>query len=208
MNKLTNRDVSTYLKFGFLTKPFLDAELIRRKVDIDHNSKILANPNYTKVESLFHWINHLIKMSQDKEFVQNNKFQRNAKEIWESGVAVGCSDYALLFATFARQLGWATTILATVEIDCLKTIQQGKQTRHFGHYFCECHYDGKWLLVDPANERIEQIYSLDEICLNYTILNSNKYIPYLRCIDLGKRQTIKEHNQDMDLLCNNIKLEQ
>lgn len=206
MEKLNYKDVKKYLKSGFLTKPFLDNEFVKRKVDLDFNAKIIKNSNYTKIESLCNWINHIIKCSKDEEFIVNNKFQRNAKEIWESGFAVGCFDYAILFATFARELGWATTILATAELNWLKGVSEGKISRHLGHYFCECYYVGKWILVDPTCKKIEKNYCLDKLNLSYNIHNNNIYVPYLRCLDLGKRQTIKEHNDEMDKICKEINL--
>lgn len=207
MDALANRDIENFLKEGFLTKSFLGNEFVKRKVDLDFNNKIINNPNYIKIESLYHWINHNIKFSKDENFVSKNKFQRNAQEIWESGFAVGCSDYAILFATFARQLGWATTILATAEINWFKDFLNGKNYHHAGHYFCECYYDGKWVLVDPTCKKFEKEYSLNILNLSYDIHNSKLYVPYLRCLDLGKRQTIKEHNLEMDIMCKKIKLE-
>lgn len=204
MKSLTNGDIETYLQNGFLTKPFLDDYIVKQKVEIDYNAKILIYPNYTKIESLFCWINHCLQYSQDEEFIANNKFQRNAQEIWDSGYAVGCSDYAILFATFARQLGLPTTILATAEINFYKNLIKGNKTHHVGHYFCECFYENKWYLVDPANKKLENEFSVDVLQLSYNIHNGNKYIPYLRCLDLGKRQTIKEHNIEMDYILKSI----
>ena len=57
-------------------------------------------------------------------------------------------------------------------------------------------------------KKIENNYRLDKLILSYTIHNSNIYYPYLRCLDLGKKQTIKEHNIEMDKICKKIKLEQ
>ena len=206
MEHLKGYDTKTYLQNGFLTKPFLDDEYVLKKVNLDYNSKVEKNPNYTKIESLYLWINHVIKFSGDENFVEKSKFQRTAQEIWESGLAVGCSDYAILFATFARQLGWPTTILATAEIEWFKKLQSGKNMHHSGHYFCECYFNGRWLLVDPTCRRIEKLYSTEVINLSYTIHNSNQFIPYLRCRDLGKKQTINQHNLEMDVLCQKINI--
>ena len=103
-------------------------------------------------------------------------------------------------------MGYPTTILATAEINWLKDLHNGKNSFHSGHYFCECYYNGKWLLVDPTCKKIEKNYSLNLLKLSYDIQNNNLYVPYLRCIYLGKRQTIKEHNEEMDKICKEIKL--
>lgn len=204
MKRLTKKDLNVYLEEGALSQPFLQVDCLKEKVNLDFNAKIKNNPQHTKLESLFNWINHVIKFSNDKEFIKSNKFQRTAEEIWRSGFAVGCSDYALLFATFARQLGWATTVLATAEINWFNNLQKGTNRCHSGHYFCECFYDGKWLLVDPTNKKIEKNYSLEVINLSYQLNNSHQFVPYLRCLDLGKRQNIKQHNQEMDIMCSNL----
>ncbi len=206
LRNLKQEDLYYYLEYGVLTKPFLDKDIVSKKVDLDFNAKIINNTNYTKIESLYHWINHHIKFSKDDAFVINNKFQRTAQEIWESGFAVGCSDYAILFATFARQLGWATTILATADIEWFKNFKKGRSKIHSGHYFCECFYDNKWVLVDPTCKKITIDYSLGKITLSYQIHNSNQFIPYFRDRDLGKKQTMKQHNLDMDLLCKELNL--
>lgn len=208
MQKLCNEDIDFFLTNGFLSKPFLDIEFVRKMVDLDFKTKTIFKSNYTKIESLYSWINHVVKFCKNKEYIAKHKFQRTAKEIWESKLAVGCSDYALLFATFARQLGWPTTILATAEYEWLNNLQKGDNSRHSGHYFCECFYENNWVMVDPTCKRIARNYSLKKIILNYTINNSNTFIPYLRCLDLGKRQTIKDHNIDMDNMCKNKILEQ
>ena len=46
MEKLKNKDIEKYMESGFLTKPFLDNEFIKRKVDLDFNAKIINNANY------------------------------------------------------------------------------------------------------------------------------------------------------------------
>ena len=207
MKKLSVNDKEVFLKNGVLTQPFLDDDFVKGEVEIDFNAKILHFPNYTKIESLYHWINHVIKFSKDKEFIEKHKFQRTAKEIWESGFAVGCSDYAILFATFARQLGFSTAILATAEFSWLERFKKKERnSNHSGHYFCECFYEGNWVLVDPANENLMENYSLNIIKLPYTLNSSNKFVPYLRCVDLEKKQNIKQHNEEMDKLCESLNL--
>lgn len=95
MQKLNKTEVEKYLKSGVLTEPFLDTDLVQAKIDKDFNFKIAKNKNYTKIESLYNWIHKNIKSTTDTEKKWKYKFQRTAKEIWESGFATGCTDYAL-----------------------------------------------------------------------------------------------------------------
>ena len=72
---------------------------------------------------------------------------------------------------------------------------------HLGHSFCECFINNEWILVDPTCRKIEKMYDPNIIELSYTVNGSKKFLPYFRGLDLGKKQTIKEHNEDMDIKC-------
>ena len=207
MQPLTKNDCEFYLNSGELTRPFLDKDYILEKVMLDYNSKIQKHPNYTILESLFHWIQHCVPYSQDGEFRNANKFQRTAKEMWESGNATGCTDYAQLFATLARQLGYPTTILHTAEYNWLKRLKTGGDSMmHIGHSFCECFYEGKWVLVDPMAQRIEFDYNPEKIELSYEVGGNSIFIPYFRGLDIGFKHTTEEHCNNMDKLCKDLEI--
>ena len=199
-------DVEKYKNHGALTQPFLDKDFIYDKVIIDlkHKQKDL-NSEYFLV-SLFLWINHEVKYSQEKE-IQKLNFMRTAQEIWESKKASGCTDYAILYATFARTLGVPTTLLHTAEYDWLQRLKNGEDSwMHFGHTFCECYFDGNWVLVDPTCKYITRTYNPEKLELPYKIAGKSVYIPYFRGLDLGEKQNIETHNKKMDELCNTLEI--
>lgn len=201
MKQLCDKDKEYYLQCNVLTVPFLDVEFIKEKVFTNINNNKKLGIEVSVIGSLMSWINHVVKYSSNKE-IQELKFQRTSKEIFESGYASGCTDYAILFATFARQLGIPTTFLHTAEQDWIKRLKNNKDYKiHKGHSFCECYYDGKWILVDPTLKKITYNYNCDKIELDYVINGSNIFIPYYRDLDLSKRQTVKEHNEEMEDLC-------
>lgn len=205
MEKLTINDCNQYLEEGVLTKSFLEMELVRERVLRDYNHKIKENPNHTKIDSLINWIHHCLNVKTSQDEKEKVKFQRTAQEIWDSGFASGCTDWAIIFATLARQIGIPTTFLHTAELNWMKNLQnKAKQSIHIGHSFCECFYDGRWVLVDPTFRKIELEYDINRIQLSYLISNSKVYIPYYRGLDLGKKQTIREHNNEMDKECLNL----
>lgn len=76
-------DVEKYKNFGILTQPFLDKNYIYDKVitDLEHNQKDLKSGYF--LASLFMWIKKEVKYSHEEQ-IQNLKFTRTAKEIWES----------------------------------------------------------------------------------------------------------------------------
>ena len=185
-----------------LTQPFLDDEYVLQKVLMDYVHKIKVNKNYTEIESLYNRIHHCIKSTDDENLKKKFKFQRTAKEIWESGFCTGCTDWATLFITFARQIGIPTTILHTAEEDWVKKLKSNeKQPVNIGHSFCECFYKDKWILVDPTFRKLIPSYDSDKIILDYEIAEKNTFIPYFRGLDLEKRQTMKEHNEEMNREC-------
>ena len=199
-------DVEKYKNFGILTQPFLDKNYIYDKVitDLEHNQKDLKSGYF--LASLFMWIKKEVKYSHEEQ-IQNLKFTRTAKEIWESKKASGCTDYAILYATFARTLGIPTTILHTAEYDWLQRLKNGEESYvHYGHTFCECYFNDSWVLVDPTCEYITKTYNPEKLELPYKIAGKNVYIPYFRGLDLGEKQNVKSHNKKMDELCNMLEM--
>ena len=72
---------------------------------------------------------------------------------------------------------------------------------HYGHTFCECFYEGKWVLVDPTCNKIMKGYNLNKIKLNYEVVaGCDEYIPYLRNTDMGKQMTPKEFIEIQEML--------
>ena len=208
MKKLTKSDAKKYLQFGELTKKFLEDEYVIDKVMHDYNYKISIGKKATKIESLMAWINHCVVWSKDDKFNKKYKFNRTAQEIWESKIVTGCTDMALLFCTFARQIEIPTTFLHAAELDWLKNLLDGKDCQmHKGHSFCECFYDGKWILVDPTCKKIVYDYDADKIVLPYKNLGSDTFIPYFRGLDLEHKMTLKEHNDFEELLCKKVEKE-
>ena len=201
--KLTDCDY--YLKNGPLTQPFLPTDFVLKKVESDYNQKVKTDKSYTKIDSLINYIHHVIKSTEDINFKNKYKFRRTAQEIWESGICTGCTDWSILFATLSRQIGIPTTFLHTAELDWILKLQKNeKPPIHKGHTFCEC-FDGKeWKLVDATFRKIESNYNVKKLILSYNISGSNIFIPYFRGLDLGKKQSTREHNDEMDVYCKNI----
>lgn len=112
-NKTT--DVQKYLQSGNLTQPFLDDSYVLDMIMRDYRAKLKLNKQANKLESLYQWINKNVEYSKDQDFRVKYKFQRTAKEIWQSKVTTGCTDYCILFATFARQIGIPATFLHTAK---------------------------------------------------------------------------------------------
>lgn len=207
MDNLTEKDCDKYLASGFLTEPFLDDEYVLQKVLTDYSHKIKENNDYTEIESLYNWIHHCIKSTSDMDIKHKFKFQRTAKEIWESGFCTGCTDWATLFITFTRQIGIPTTMLHTAEKEWVEKLQKGeKQPVNFGHSFCECYYKNKWVLVDPTFRKLIPNYDSGKIILDYNVAGKNVFIPYFRGLDLEKKQTVKEHNDEMNRDCLKLKI--
>lgn len=204
MEKLSIEEKDLYLKSGPLSEPFLPNDFVLSKVMCDYNAKVGEGRKTNIFESLFRWIHQNVGFGE-KDYNDKFRFGRTASEIWESKISTSCTDYALLFSVFARQIGIPTTILHTAEFGWLERLQKnGDFNFHQGHSFCECFYNDKWILVDPTSKKIEWNYDAQKIELSYTLGGSSTYIPYKRCLDLGKRMTTREHNQIMDKTCKEL----
>ncbi len=196
---LTLENKEQYLDNSGSMEQFLDLNYLKEKIYFDYNIKIKDNPNYTILHSLFFWINKNLSYAKDENFRAKNKFMRSAKEIWESGLATGCTDYAIVFATLARQLQIPTTLLHTMSENFINNIKN-ENKKYTGHAFCECFVNGEWILIDPANGKYIGVYNKKRIILQYKINNESVFIPCDRNVGFGK-QTIKEFNHKMEELC-------
>ena len=176
----------------FLNDPNLDRSMARAKTDGD---KIKILYRYIHTKKLF---KHPVLM-QD-QFKNENRFSRNAEEIWNGKGFTGCTDYALVFASIARKYGIPTTFLATAEAECAQSLKNGENVGlHRGHSFCECFVDGKWVLVDPIKATTENEYDPENIVLTgrHHVGGRKNFIAYDRSLDTERRQTTKEYNEAM-----------
>ncbi len=208
MKKLNkSSDVKKYLKNGTLTEPFLETEYVHKVIAENIQKCKEQNINRTELKAIVSWVKNKLKSTYDVVFEKNNKFQRTAKEIWESGISTGCTDYCLVFATLARQMGYSTTILLTAAINFVIGSQtSNKNTEFNGHVFCECFENNKWVLIDPTfREKVED-YNTQKIELPYKVAAFTTFIPYKREIDMGGKYTVNDHNRGMWYAVKNIKI--
>ena len=205
VSRLGKNDTKKYLGYGNMTQPFLDTKVVIHAVMTNVENHRRQGENISVVESLMSWINYNVKPARSEDFKRQNKFGRSAEEIWNSGMATGCTDYAILFMTMARQLGIPTTMLETAERQWLvNSIYGKKEDSHRGHAFCECYVNGNWILVDPTYKKVEKAYDPTEISLSYSVGGSSKFVPYRRSIDLGEKKTVQSYNREMDKLCDKL----
>lgn len=206
MKSLTDQNENYWLQSGKLTKPFLPIETILTEMDKNQTNPSQQDTEMVKLENLFHWIYDSVRFG-DQDFNHKYRFKRTAKEIWESKLVTGCTDYATLFATFARQIGIPTTILHTAERNWIKRLQNKEEcSMHYGHTFCECYVHQKWILVDPTFRKIEYEYNPNQLELSYKVGGNSIFIPYLRDFDLQKKMTTRKHNRIMDKMCKPLKV--
>ncbi|MBR2468329.1 MAG: transglutaminase domain-containing protein [Clostridia bacterium] len=206
MKKLTKKDIDLYLNFDEVTAPFLETDYVLEKVMYDFEAKQKAKIPNTKLHSLFNWIDAKMKYEREEKFNSENKFARTAKQIWESGKTTGCTDYAILFMTFAKQLGIPTTMLHTASRSWVANLQETKKpTSNQGHNFNECFYDNKWVLVDPTCRKVIEKYNPNQILLSYEVGGENTFVAFDRTVSF-ERTNIKQYNKNMDITCYKLKL--
>lgn len=205
----TTTDASTYLTTGCLTEPFIADYVLQAKIIRDMKAHVKFGERYTVIDSLINYIHKHIKTNASKKFNRINRFNRTAQEIWESGWATGCTDYALLFCTFARQLGLPSTFVSTIGEDFYLQAKSGDAPKtHKGHAFCECcvkvtddfgNAKKRWVLVDPTCHQITANYLKgNKFKIDYDVAGNSTFIPFFRGLDLGERTNSNDWNQKMD----------
>ena len=128
----------------------------------------------------------LVNQKLKKEAIRNQKFNRNVQEIYQSGYMTGCTDYAKVYSTLARQMGMPTTFLATTEARSMQQDMSQPNGTFVGHAFCEVFDEStnSWVLVDPTNNKVQQNYDPNNFKLtSHKVYGSYDYIPYYRNSD-------------------------
>ena len=195
LNKST--DVKIYLQSGNLTKPFFNTEFLKKELEKISKKREEQNLDSDIEQCLLEFVHQNLTLCKDKDFVINNQFSRSAQEIFESKFATGCTDFAYVFASLARQIGIPTTILQTAQKEWANKLINniGDFKRHYGHTFCECFLNNKWVLVDPTQSLIDWQYEdflTFKLELEWKVGESRTFLPYFRGLDLGARMSLNE----------------
>lgn len=178
-------DEKEFIKEGEQTKSNERIRKIAKNIYGDNNS-------VNSIIGIIYWIKEYFGHSKkDREKL---KFNRKAIEILENGYT-GCSDFAILFETTAREKQIPTIHVQTVKKIYVQKLQEGKETVTEGHHFCECYIKGKWILVDPINEKILIDYDKNDF-------NIGKYYVFSKSTDIFETgiKGIKENNHKIEEL--------
>ena len=195
LNKTT--DLKRFLESGKLTQEFFNVEKLKKELEKISKKREEQNLDSDIEQCLLEFVHQNLTLCEDKDFVINNQFSRSAQEIFESKFATGCTDFAYVFASLARQMGIPTTILQTAQKEWTNKLINniGDFKKHYGHTFCECFVNGKWILVDPTTKNIDWKYDESnsfKIRTEWKVGASKTFLPYFRGLDLEKRMNLNE----------------
>ncbi len=117
---------------------------------ITENIKMTADrfgvEKFATVFEILEWLHKNLKLVSGAEFKREYFRKRTADEIIQSGVATGCTDYALVFCALARAKGIVTIYVEVLDADW---VEHPDYDDIRGHVFCEVVIDGKTYVVDP-----------------------------------------------------------
>ena len=183
LNKTT--DLKRFLESGKLTQEFFNVEKLKKELEKISKKREEQNLDSDIEQCLLEFVHQNLTLCEDKDFVINNQFFRSAQEIFESKFATGCTDFAYVFASLARQMGIPTTILQTAQKEWANKLINniGNTKRHYGHTFCECFLNNKWVLVDPTKSLIDWQYEdflTFKLELEWRVGESRTFLPYFR----------------------------
>lgn len=121
---------------------------MRRIAELVNNSK-----NRTTIKEIYNLIVANTRSDRPQGFPI---FESTAQSILTTGVATGCTDFAIAFATIARIKGIPSVIVDSAEI---KWIEHGASLHSVtGHFFVEVLLDGEWYLVDSTAGKMYIMY--------------------------------------------------
>lgn len=144
-----------------------------------------TNDSTIVINRILYWMQNNLKHKNDNSI----KFTRTASQIMNSGIYTGCSDFALLFESIAREKGIPTIHLQTVRKRFVEDLQNNIQTATKGHHFCECCINNKWILIDPLGNKILENY-------DNTDFNLGQYYVFSKSTDVFETgiKNIRENN--------------
>ena len=106
---------------------------------------------FAAVFEILEWLHKNLTLLSDAEFKRDYFRKRTADEIIQSGMATGCTDYALVFCALARAKDVATTYVEALDADWTK---QPDYNNIRGHVFCEVTIGAKTYVVDPQGAAV------------------------------------------------------
>lgn len=104
---------------------------------------------------ILNWLHKNIKLKADSEYKNELFRKRTAEEIIESGLATGCTDYALVFVTLTRAKEIPTKYIEAISTQWL---EKGDLEHLEGHVFAEVFINNRWYIVDPQGAVIKAWY--------------------------------------------------
>lgn len=105
-------------------------------------------PGWAQVAEIFPWLRHEFKASATGG---TQIGVSTTEQLIKDRQMTGCHDWALVYASFARALGYPTVIVDTAGIPWIKQFQSGQKGGYSGHVFIEVFVEGKWVLIDSTN---------------------------------------------------------
>ncbi len=105
-------------------------------------------PGWAQVAEIFGWLRHEFKSSAGGGVAIGVS---TTEQLLKTRVMTGCHDWALVYASFARALGYPTVVVDAASIPWMKQAQSGKKGAYSGHVFVEVYVAGKWILIDSTN---------------------------------------------------------
>ena len=175
---------SVYLKQGEQTK------FIFNETELKSFKQEIGEIKFDK--DLFKIISYIGFKKNYSSNINVEKFTRTAKEIFSSGHYTGCTDYALVFETIARQLGIPTIHVQLADLDWIEELNSGIKNGVRGHHVCECYINNKWVCVDVAENKINGIYEKEFL----TVGNRKCFSKSLDVFETGIH-SLKENNRIM-----------
>ncbi len=171
-------DIEEFLKSGQQTLVDEKIAKVANNIQGENSSTIVIN-------RILYWMQNNLKYENNN----NVKFTRTASQIMNSGTYTGCSDFALLFETIAREKGIPTIHLQTVRKRFVEDMQNNIQTPTKGHHFCESFIDNQWILVDPLGNKIFKAYNNQDF-------NLGEYYVFSKSTDIFETgiKSVKENN--------------
>jgi hypothetical protein len=105
-------------------------------------------PGMAQVREIFGWLRAEFKASAEGGAAIGIS---TTEQLLKDRKMTGCHDWALVYSSFARALGYPAVMVDAAGIPWIKQFQGGQKSPYSGHVFTEIFVEGKWILIDSTN---------------------------------------------------------
>ncbi|MBT5022920.1 hypothetical protein HOK51_06620 [Candidatus Woesearchaeota archaeon] len=167
-------EIQSWLDYDYQTSP---GPAVNKAVNEIKNEVQITNPQAT-LKKITKFIQNNVLDSQQL-LSSADKGSKTAEDmISNSELLQGCTDFGVAFVAIAREIGYPTIYVDTIELDLHKRLKNGcSSVPPNGHVFVNVYFNGDWRIYNPTQGKfINPVYGVITYCSDHNGYGDTCYI--------------------------------